>query len=65
MYAQQKLGITERRACSALGQSRGLQRRKPLRADDEEALTAAMTALATQYGRYGYLVNYHYWYFVN
>ena len=54
MYAQQKLGITERRACSALGQSRGLQRRKPLRTDDEEALTAAMTALAIQYGRYGY-----------
>ena len=54
MSVQQELGITERRACSALGQSRGLQRRKPLRADDEEALTAAMTALATQYGRYGY-----------
>ena len=54
MYAQQKLGITERRACSALGQSRGLQRRKPLCTDDEEALTAAMIALATQYGRYGY-----------
>ena len=54
MYVQQKLGITERRACSALGQSRGLQRRKPLRADDEEPLTAAMTALAIQYGRYGY-----------
>ncbi len=51
---QQKLGITERRACAALGQSRGLQRRKPVRADDEEALTADIIKLATRYGRYGY-----------
>jgi transposase InsO family protein len=51
---QQKLGVTERRACAALSQSRGLQRRKPLRPDDEEALTADIIKLATQYGRYGY-----------
>jgi len=51
---QQKLGITERRACVALGQSRGLQRRKPVRPDDEEALTADIIKLARRYGRYGY-----------
>lgn len=54
IYVQQKLGVTERRACAALGQSRGLQRRKPTRSDDEEALTADIIKLARQYGRYGY-----------
>jgi putative transposase len=54
IYVQQKLGVTERRACAALGQSRGLQRRKPVRPDDEEALTADIIKLAQQYGRYGY-----------
>jgi putative transposase len=51
---QQKLGITERRACKALGQSRGWQRRPLKRANDEEALTADIIRLATRYGRYGY-----------
>jgi transposase InsO family protein len=54
IYAQQKLGVTERRACAALGQSRGLQRRKKIRLDDEVALTADIIRLASQYGRYGY-----------
>ena len=54
IYAQQKLGVTERRACAALGQSRALQRRTARRADDEAALTADIIALARQYGRYGY-----------
>jgi transposase InsO family protein len=54
VFAQQKLGVTERRACSALGQSRGLQRRSPFRPNDEEALTADIVKLATRYGRYGY-----------
>lgn len=51
---QQKLGVTERRACAALGQSRGLQRKEPKRPDDEERLTADIIRLARQYGRYGY-----------
>jgi putative transposase len=51
---QQKLGITERRACKALGQSRGLQRRIPKRQNDEEQLTSDIVKLATKYGRYGY-----------
>jgi putative transposase len=51
---QQKLAISQRRACQALGQSRGLQRRQPVRVNDEKALTESIIRLATQYGRYGY-----------
>lgn len=54
IYVQQKLGISERRACAALGQCRGLQRKDRKRPQDEEALTADIIKLATQYGRYGY-----------
>ncbi|MCB9976918.1 MAG: hypothetical protein H6858_04880 [Rhodospirillales bacterium] len=54
IYVQQKLGISERRACKALGQSRGLQRRVRKRKGDEEVLIGEMTALAVRYGRYGY-----------
>ena len=51
---QQKLDVSERRACMALGQSRGLQRRLPLKEDDEAVLTSDIIRLATRYGRYGY-----------
>ena len=51
---QQRLGITERRACAVLGQSRGLQRKEAKRPDDEEQLTSDIIRLAKQYGRYGY-----------
>lgn len=54
IYVQQKLGISERRACAALGQSRGSHRRPKIQKDDEEKLTAAIIRLASQYGRYGY-----------
>ena len=54
IYVQQRLGITERRACSALGQSRGTQRKEAKRPDDEERLTADIIRLARRYGRYGY-----------
>ena len=37
-----------------LGQHRSTQRKPPGAADDEAALTADITALARQYGRYGY-----------
>ncbi len=37
-----------------LGQHRSTQRKKPTKPDDEAALTADITALAIQYGRYGY-----------
>ena len=52
--AQQEYGLSERHACRLLGQWRGTQRYGPLRRTDEDALTRAIIALATKYGRYGY-----------
>jgi transposase InsO family protein len=49
-----KHGVSERLACRVLGQHRSTQRKKLTRPDDEAALTADITSLATQYGRYGY-----------
>jgi transposase InsO family protein len=49
-----ELGVPERRACRVLGQHRSTQRKGLTTADDEAALTAAIVALATHYGRYGY-----------
>jgi hypothetical protein len=49
-----ELGISERRACRALGQHRSTQRKIPTTPDDEAALTADIIELAHQYGRYGY-----------
>ena len=49
-----ELGVPERRACRVLGQHRSTQRKAPTTPDDEAALTAAIVALATRYGRYGY-----------
>ncbi|WP_131197018.1 IS3 family transposase [Lichenihabitans psoromatis] len=46
--------VSERFACRVLGQHRSTQRKAPIRADDEAALTADIVALALQYGRYGY-----------
>ena len=49
-----ELKISERRACAALGLHRSTQRKPARGRDDEAALTADITALAIQYGRYGY-----------
>lgn len=46
--------MSERRACRVLGQHRSTQRKIARTPDDEKALTAGITALALQYGRYGY-----------
>ncbi len=51
---QQKLGISERRACRVIGQPRSTQRYKARRKTDEEALRSDIIKLATKYGRYGY-----------
>jgi len=51
---QERLSVSERRACIVLGQHRSTQRRPPTRPNDEAALTANIIALAKQYGRYGY-----------
>jgi putative transposase len=48
------LGVAERRVCRVLGQPRSTQRYRRQLQDDEAPLTAAIIALASQYGRYGY-----------
>jgi putative transposase len=50
----QELDVSERRACRVLGQHRSTQRKAPVGRGDEEALTEATIALASEYGRYGY-----------
>jgi len=52
-HVQAELGLSERRVCRALGRHRSTQRKTPTTPDDEAALTADITALALQYGRYG------------
>jgi putative transposase len=52
--ARQQYGLSERHACRLLGQWRGTQRYEPILRADEDALTRAVLALATRYGRYGY-----------
>ena len=49
-----RLGVSQRRACRILHQHRSVQRRVMKVRSDEAALTSAIVALATQYGRYGY-----------
>jgi len=46
--------VSERRACRVLGQPRTTQRYAVVGRPDEDALTAAIIRLASQYGRYGY-----------
>jgi transposase InsO family protein len=48
------MGVSERRACAALGQHRSTRRRAPRGRDDEERPTADTVELARRYGRYGY-----------
>jgi putative transposase len=48
------LHVSERRAGVALGQHRSTQRKVPRGREDAERLTADVTELARQYGRYGY-----------
>jgi putative transposase len=51
---QDKLGVSERRACKVLEQPRATQRRNLSPPSDEKRLTDDIIALATRYGRYGY-----------
>jgi len=46
--------VSERHACQLVNQPRGTQRYQPTQRNDEDALTRAIIALASQYGRYGY-----------
>ena len=51
---REKYGLSERQACRIVGQPRGTQRYTVIVRADEDALTRAIIALASQYGRYGY-----------
>ena len=53
-HIRRKFQVSERFACHVLGQHRSTQRKAPRGRADEDALTADITALASQYGRYGY-----------
>jgi putative transposase len=53
-HARQNYPISERHACRLLGQWRGTQRYQGLFRADEDELTRAIIALASEYGRYGY-----------
>ena len=50
----EKLAVSERRACSVLGQVRATQRRISRITAEEELLRADIVRLASKYGRYGY-----------
>jgi putative transposase len=52
--ACERFGVSERRACRALGQARSSQRYQPRCREDEERLTTRIVELASRYGRYGY-----------
>jgi hypothetical protein len=47
-------GVSERRACRALGQHRSTQRKIPQGQPDEGRLTDDIIELARDFGRYGY-----------
>ncbi len=49
-HVQQRLAVSERRVCVALGQRRSTQRRTPRGRDDEDLLMADIGAIAQQYG---------------
>jgi putative transposase len=53
-HARRKYGVSERQTCRMPKQWRGTQRYQPAHRTDEEALTRAIIALASEYGRYGY-----------
>jgi putative transposase len=49
-----KYGLSERHACRIVDQPRGTQRYTAIVRADEDALTGAIIALGSKYGRYGY-----------
>lgn len=51
---QQRLGISQRRACRVLGQPRPTQRYQPRRRDDEGKLIQRILELVRRHPRYGY-----------
>ncbi|MGA8766687.1 MAG: IS3 family transposase [Candidatus Acidiferrales bacterium] len=53
-HARKEYEVSERHACRLLGQWRRTQRYAAIPRIDEDALTEAIIALASEYGRYGY-----------
>ena len=53
-HVQRQLGVSERRACRAIGQSRSSQRYEPLDNEEEKRLVGEMLAFVGQHPRYGY-----------
>ncbi|MCL2369949.1 MAG: IS3 family transposase [Firmicutes bacterium] len=51
-----KYKVSQRLACRALGINRTAVRYKVKKRSDEDTLTALVTELALQYGRYGYRI---------
>jgi putative transposase len=51
---QDRLGISERRACRYVGQPRSTQRREPIVAQDDAALRTELRAFSRQRPRWGY-----------
>ncbi len=49
-----KHGVSERRACKVIGQSRTAQRYEPKSNDEKKKLRDRVIDLAENYGRYGY-----------
>ena len=53
-HVYRELGVSERRACRVLGQSRSTQRHRVEVCAGEARLEARIVELAKAYGRYGY-----------
>jgi putative transposase len=53
-HTREQYEVSERHACQRLGQWRRTQRCAAIPRIDEEALTEAIVALASEYGLYGY-----------
>jgi len=51
---QERLRVSERRACRITGQHRSTQRREPRRGDRDEALRARLRELSREHPRWGY-----------
>jgi putative transposase len=51
---QDRLGLSQRRACQIVGQSRSLQRRVPASADPDRELRAWLRRFAKRHPRWGY-----------
>jgi len=54
-----RLGVSERWACRAVGQHRSTQRREPVRADDDAALRAQLRKFSEKRPRWGYRRAHH------